>query len=123
MKMNEIIVNLWHKGRYYTGQVQMIIDKHLLFWLAGQVAVGLLAAFFLAFGIGTLCGAYSLTNPHEFIMYFFSSSLMILVSGVLLLSPMINIYKCFTSFHGKKEKKEILPDEQDTTGKDQETSR
>ncbi len=123
MKMNEIIVNLWHKGRYYTGQVQMIIDKHLLFWLAGQVAVGLLAAFFLAFGIGTLYGSYSLTNPHEFIMYFFSSSLIILISGVLLLSPMINIYRYFTSFHGKKEKKEIIPDGQDTTGKDQETSR
>lgn len=37
---------------------------------------------FLVFGVETLMGAFQLKNPIEFIMYFFSSSLMILISLV-----------------------------------------
>ena len=75
----------------------MIIRGHLFFWWAGQIIIGLLSVFFLAFGIDTLIYAYRLKNPHEFIMYFFSSNLMILISAVGLLRPLMNIYRRFSS--------------------------
>ena len=39
----------------------------------------MLSLFFLIIGINTLLGSYRLKNPIEFVMYFFSASLLILV--------------------------------------------
>ena len=47
--------------------------------------------FFLIFGINALLTAYVLTNPLEFIMYFFSSSLIILISMVGIIYPFFRI--------------------------------
>ncbi len=48
-------------------------------------AVLFLSLFFLIIGVNTLIGSYRLNNPIEFVMYFFSSSLLILVciSGLI----------------------------------------
>lgn len=47
-----------------------------------RIVVGVLSLFFLIFGIDRLIASYEVKNPHFFIMYFFSSNLMILVSIV-----------------------------------------
>jgi len=50
----------------------------LLIWIK-NIAVLFLSLFFLIIGINTFIGSFNLNNPMEFVMYFFSSSLLILV--------------------------------------------
>ena len=53
-----------------------------LWWLKQMLLTGI-ACFFVYFGIAMLVGAYRLNNPYAFIMTFFGSSLMILISVVM----------------------------------------
>ena len=50
----------------------------ILLWMK-NIVILFLSLFFLIIGINTLIGCYRLNNPVEFVMYFFSSSLLILV--------------------------------------------
>ena len=50
----------------------------ILIWIK-NIAILLVSLFFLISGINTLLGAFKLNNPLEFLMYFFSASLLILV--------------------------------------------
>ena len=63
-----------------------------LLWWGKQIVIGGVAVFFLVTGINVLVASYTLTNPLEFIMYFFSSSMLILVSIVFLIYPAVRIY-------------------------------
>ncbi|MEN6374474.1 MAG: hypothetical protein ABFD75_06785 [Smithella sp.] len=56
----------------------------VLTWIK-YFAVFFVSLFFLIIGVNALIGSYSLKNPIEFVMYFFSSSLLILVciSGLI----------------------------------------
>jgi phosphoglycerol transferase MdoB-like AlkP superfamily enzyme len=56
-----------------------------------NVMIAFLSLFFLAFGVNALITAYSTKNPLEFIMYFFSSSLIILISIVGIIYPVFRI--------------------------------
>jgi hypothetical protein len=49
-----------------------------LVWVK-NIIILLLSVFFLMIGINTLLGSFKLHNPIEFVMYFFSASLLILV--------------------------------------------
>jgi hypothetical protein len=57
---------------------------NVLIWIK-NILVLLLSLFFLIKGINVLTGSFTLKNPLEFMMYFFSSSLLILVciTGVI----------------------------------------
>jgi hypothetical protein len=66
--------------------------------------IGAFSVLFLLLGIETLVAAYRLNNPHEFIMYFFASNLMILVSAVGLLYAGIRLYYMFKPACGAAEK-------------------
>lgn len=61
-------------------------------WWIKQIAVAVISVLFLIKGVHVLVGSYQLNNPFEFIMYFFSSSLLILVSACILLYPIFRIY-------------------------------
>lgn len=61
-------------------------------WWGKMILIALFSLFFLIFGIENLIGAFHLTNPLEFIMYFFSASLMILVSVVGILYPVFQVH-------------------------------
>ncbi len=54
-----------------------------MLWWIRQVILTLAGLFFLAFGIQVLISAYQLRDPFWFIMTFFASNLIILVSGAL----------------------------------------
>lgn len=71
----------------------------ILTWIK-NFAVLILSLLFLIVGVNTLTGSFSLNNPVEFLMYFFSSSLLILVCFVGI------IYFVFR-FVPKREKEEI----------------
>ncbi|MBW1712486.1 MAG: hypothetical protein JRJ59_05005 [Deltaproteobacteria bacterium] len=52
------------------------------FWISRLLLTGL-SVFFLAFGLSLLKAAYGLKTPFEFIMTFFASNLIILISAAL----------------------------------------
>jgi hypothetical protein len=56
----------------------------VLIWIK-NIAVLIVSLYFLIIGINTLIGSYQLKNPIEFVMNFFSASLLILVciSGLI----------------------------------------
>ena len=65
------------------------------FWWGKNILIALFAFFFLVFGIETLIGSFLLKNPLEFIMYFFSASLMVLVSLAGILYPTFQVHSFF----------------------------
>lgn len=62
-----------------------------IFWIK-QLTIALLSLMFLAFGVYLLLSAYGMKNPHEFIMTFFASNLIILISLVGLSYPVFRIF-------------------------------
>jgi TRAP-type C4-dicarboxylate transport system permease small subunit len=50
----------------------------ILNWVK-NIVILLFSLFFLIIGINTMLGSFKLNNPMEFLMYFFSASLLILV--------------------------------------------
>ena len=67
-----------------------------ILFLLGRIALGIVELFFLLFGIYLLILSYHLTDPFSFIMTFFASNLVILISAVLLLGLILK-------FRRKKE--------------------
>jgi hypothetical protein len=61
-------------------------------WWGKMILIAFFSLFFLIFGIENLIGAFHLKNPLEFIMYYFSASLMILVSIVGILYPAFQVH-------------------------------
>ncbi|SEM31774.1 hypothetical protein SAMN04489760_11055 [Syntrophus gentianae] len=72
----------------------------LIYWLK-TVGIGCASLLFLFLGIDDLMNAYSLTNPHMFIVYFFSSNLMILIS---LSGLLFSFFRIFTFIKNKRLK-------------------
>ena len=68
------------------------IKPLLLFWIKNS-AIGFLSLFFLIMGIDLLMGAYALQNPFEFLLSFFASNLIILISAVGCIYVGITIWK------------------------------
>ncbi|MCP3901717.1 MAG: hypothetical protein GY707_18565 [Desulfobacteraceae bacterium] len=64
-------------------------------WWAFQILMMIISIFFTVFGIDLLIGAYSINNPFTFIMIFFSSSLIILISLTLFISFIIKIVRMY----------------------------
>ena len=55
----------------------------IVFWLIRQVVLILIGAFFLYYGVQLLISAYDLKDPFVFIMTFFASNFIILISATL----------------------------------------
>jgi len=66
-----------------------------LFWWTKHLIIGGASLFFLLLGVDALIHGYQSNNPQIFLMYFFSSNLMILISAVGLAYPVIKIYGRF----------------------------
>lgn len=66
-----------------------------LLWWVWQIVLILAGIFFLLFGIHLLIAAYGLDNPFWFIMTFFSSNLIILISLALLVGFFFRIKGVF----------------------------
>lgn len=81
-------------------------------WWIWQIVLILLALFFLILGIQVLLYAYRLEDPFNFIISFFSSNLMILISLVLIagfIYRIIGVYRLVgkkgrrSGYHSKKK--------------------
>ncbi len=67
-----------------------------LFWWMRQIILISISAFFLYFGIRLLISAYELNDPFTFLMTFFASNFIILISGTLIIGfvyRMITVYR------------------------------
>lgn len=67
-----------------------------IFWWIRQVILILIGAFFLFFGVQLLISAYGLKDPYTFIMTFFASNFIILISATLIFGfayRMITVYR------------------------------
>ncbi len=66
--------------------------------------VGIAAAlFFLFFGIQLLVAAYRLNDPFNFVMTFFASNLIILISATILAGLVIRLVKAFRGSNENNE--------------------
>lgn len=64
----------------------------------------LVGCFFLIFGIQLLISAYQLKNPFWFVMTFFASNLIILISAALLVGFIVRMFSSRkTSDYNKKD--------------------
>jgi hypothetical protein len=63
----------------------------ILIWIK-NIAILLVSLFFLISGINTLLGSFKLNNPQEFLMYFFSASLLILVCIVGIIYFVVRLF-------------------------------
>ena len=75
-------------------------------WWIWQTVLLLVCGFFLVLGIQILIKAYELNNPFYFMMIFFSSNLIILISAVLgagLCYRMLGVYRLINKKNGDKK--------------------
>ena len=79
-----------------------------IFWWIRQVILVLGSCFFLVFGINLLIMAYKLENPSWFIMTFFASNLIILISATILFGI---IYRMITFYRNTRKDDKQLADE------------
>jgi len=70
-------------------------------WWVSQIILLVLSIFFIIFGIDLLYTAYQLSEPFSFIMTFFASNFIILISATLLFSF---VYKIVRYIRKTKEK-------------------
>jgi hypothetical protein len=74
------------------------------FWWTKQLLLALTCCFFIFFGIYLLVAAYHLEDPFSFVMTFFASNLIILISAALLVGFVLQMVahrkKCGTSENG-----------------------
>lgn len=64
-------------------------------WWGKMAFIGIVSLFFLLIGIDSLVSSYQSTSPHIFVMGFFASNLMILISAVGIMYPAVRIYTRF----------------------------
>lgn len=64
---------------------------NVLIWIKNFIIL-LFSVIFLAIGINTLIGSFSLNNPVEFLMYFFSACLLIMVCVVGLIYIFFRVF-------------------------------
>jgi hypothetical protein len=65
----------------------------IIFWWIRQIVFILVALFFASFGVYVLFSAYTLTDPFSFVLTFFASNLIILISLAMLVAFCIQIWK------------------------------
>ena len=62
-----------------------------LVWWTLSTASAMLSIFFLFLGIDLCVAAFKLNHPHQFILTFFASNLIILISAVILLGVVLRM--------------------------------
>jgi len=73
----------------------------VIFWWVRQVVLILIGVFFLLFGIQLLISAYQLKDPFSFLMTFFASNFIILISATLVVGF---AYRLISAYRQSKNK-------------------
>jgi len=75
-------------------------------WWIKIIVIAVLAVLFLSLSVVNLISAYQLKNPMEFVMTFFSHSLMLMISLVGVIYSTLQLYYYFTPDNRDKENAE-----------------
>ena len=70
------------------------------YWWIRQIILVAIGAFYLYFGIQVLISAYSLNDPFSFVLTFFASNFIILISAALLVGF---VYRMVTYYRQSRE--------------------
>ena len=79
-------------------------------WWIWQTILVLVSIFFMGLGIEILIKCYKLDNPFYFMMIFFASNLIILISGALMAGFAYRMVGVFKLVYPKKKETEIHPE-------------
>ena len=82
-----------------------------MLWMIKQVLLILAGCFFLAFGVSVLIQSYSLEDPFSFVLTFFASNLMILISAVVLLGLIWRLLSVCRQRRGRRTETPVVSDE------------
>ena len=85
----------------YLNKLKSIYFKYL--WWVWQTILVLVSVFFMIFGIQLCIYSYQLNDPFNFILTFFASNLIILISGVLLIGFVYRMIGVFKLMRKKKD--------------------
>ena len=75
-------------------------DMSVIYWWTRQIVLVAIAGFYLYFGIQVLISAYGLDDPFYFILTFFASNFIILISVTLLVGF---IYRMVTYYRQSRK--------------------
>ena len=78
----------------------------MMFWVIRQVLLILVGCFFFAFGVSVLIESYGLKDPFSFVLTFFASNLMILISAAILLGLILRL----VSFYRQRRVEVVGPE-------------
>lgn len=81
--------------------------KPSFFWWIRQIFLIMVGCFFVYFGIEVLKSSYRLNDPFSFILTFFSSNLIILISAVLVIGFLFRIKSVVE--YDNAEHEDLLP--------------
>ncbi len=81
-----------------------------MWWWAGRSVAMLLCLVFAFFGINLLIGAYGLESPYNFVLTFFASNLIILISLAILVGCCFQIHQRVHTRGVKPPNKNDAPD-------------
>jgi hypothetical protein len=70
-----------------------------IFWWIRQIVLILLGSFFLYYGVELLISSYGLNDPYTFLMTFFASNFIILISAALVIGF---AYRMITAYRQSK---------------------
>jgi hypothetical protein len=65
------------------------------FWWIRQVVLISISAFFVYFGVQLLISSYDLKDPFTFLMTFFASNFIILISGTLIVGFVYRMIRAY----------------------------
>ncbi|MDX9818884.1 MAG: hypothetical protein RBT16_08225 [Desulfococcus multivorans] len=82
-----------------------------MLWVIKQVLLILAGCFFLAFGVSILIQSYSLKDPFSFVLTFFGSNLMILISAAILLGLIWRLVSVYRELRRRQTEAPVAPDE------------
>jgi membrane protein implicated in regulation of membrane protease activity len=74
----------------------------MMFWVIKQILLILAGCFFLVFGVSVLIESYGLKDPFSFVLTFFASNLMILISAAILLGLVLRLVSFHRQWQGEK---------------------
>jgi membrane protein implicated in regulation of membrane protease activity len=81
------------------------------FWWVRQASSIALACFFIWFGIHLLIATYGLKDPFSFILAFFASNFIILISATLLIVFLLKVKRALRGRHSQDSAAKIPPQE------------
>ncbi len=85
-------------------------------WWIWQTILVFVCGFFLVFGIQILIKSYQLNNPFYFMMIFFASNLIILISMVLMAGFLYRMVGVHRLIYNKKKEGKISEEEGEKSG-------